>query len=139
MNEAILIRKQTSDQGTFGIFSVLGFQCFIGELPWRNNVRNISCIPVGDYKVLLRESPKYGITYWISNVPNRSFILQHSGNWCGNVEKGYKTHTNGCQLFGKYMGELQGQKAVLLSRATLKKFMAVMVGEPYLLKIRKEF
>jgi len=139
MIEVIHIRIKKSDHGTFGRIIIPEFSFFVGELPWRNNVRSISCIPVGDYLVKLRESPKYGITYHITNVPGRLYILQHSGNLCGDVSLGLFTHTNGCQLLGKYLGKLKGQEAVLCSRPIVKKFMRIMCGETYLLKIREEF
>lgn len=57
------------------------------ELPWKDNLRNISCIPQGEYRVTkeppIEKDDKLGRKYrpyWhfrIHNVPNRSGILIH--------------------------------------------------------------
>lgn len=139
MKEVLIERFETSEQGTFGKLYNPDFFCFTGEPPWRDNRPNISCIPVGIYEVKIRKSSKYGITYWITNVPDRMWILQHSGNVCGDKSLGYRTHTYGCQLLGKYVGVLEGQKAVLYSKPTVNKFMDVMGYEDYTLTIREEY
>lgn len=56
------------------------FDCFTIELDWKNNQRNISCIPKGRYIVTKHNSPKFKRTLLINNVPNRSGILIHSAN-----------------------------------------------------------
>lgn len=50
------------------------------ELPWKNNQRRVSCIPIGTYKARKHRSPKFGNTLWIPEVPNRSEILIHPAN-----------------------------------------------------------
>jgi len=50
------------------------------ELPWRGNRRNESCIPPGIYRAQRHDSPKFGTTYWIRDVPDRSEILVHAAN-----------------------------------------------------------
>ena len=134
-----LCRLKRSDQGTRGMLFADGFSCHTLELPWRKNKRNISCIPAGDYEVKIRISPKYGEIYWVTNVPNRSFILIHSGNWAGDRTKGYKTHVNGCIALGQKRGLLAGQWAVLNSRITVRRFMEEMDNKPFTLKILEEF
>lgn len=138
-NIANLCRMKRSDQGTRGILFFEDFNCPTLELPWRENHRNVSCIPAGDYKVKIRISPRYGQVYWVTEVPNRSFILIHSGNWAGDVKKGYKTHVNGCILLGQRRGLLVGQWAVLNSRITVKRFMLKLAAEPFTLKIHESF
>lgn len=133
--QVFLIRTGFSDQGTNGMMFTNGFFCYTLELPWRDNQRSISCIPPGEYTVIQRISPKYGKIYWVTEVPNRSYILIHSGNYAGNVSKGYKTHVNGCILLGQKMGTLSGQKAVLNSRVTVNKFMNETGMQPLKLKI----
>lgn len=130
-----LIRTGSSDQGTNGMMFTNGFFCYTLECPWRDNQRSISCIPQGEYTVIQRASPKYGKIYWVTEVPNRSYILIHSGNYAGDVSKGYKTHVNGCILLGQKMGTLSGQKAVLNSRVTVNKFMNETGMQPLKLKI----
>ena len=56
------------------------FLCHTIELPWRNNQRNISCIPEGKYEVIPRFSKKFKHHLILKNVANRSFILFHPAN-----------------------------------------------------------
>ena len=50
------------------------------ELPWRENQRNISCIPEGIYEVEIRHSKRFKRHIWIRNVINRKWILLHPAN-----------------------------------------------------------
>jgi len=135
MNDATIFRIRRSDHGTEGILVLDDFRCFTLELPWKLNARNISCIPAGDYDVTIRISPKYGRIYWVMKVYNRTYILIHSGNWAGDKEKGLNTHTNGCILLGEKRGYLAGQRAVLLSRKAIRRFMDKLDGEDFKLTI----
>ena len=135
MKKVYLIRTQTSDQGTEGVLVTYDFTCKTLELPWRDNQRSISCIPAGTYTVVIRQSPKYGSVYWVTNVPNRSWILIHSGNWAGDVNKGFKTHVNGCLLLGRKHGFLLEQRAVLTSKPTVREFRNIMQDKSFELNI----
>jgi len=134
-----LCRLKRSDQGTRGILFADSFSCQTLELPWRENQRSISCIPSGEYQVKIRISPKYGQVYHIKEVPNRSYILLHSGNWAGDKHKGYRTNVAGCILLGARRGLLLGQWAVLNSRITVRRFMTHMGMENFILKIHEAF
>jgi hypothetical protein len=135
MRNVYLFRISTSDQGTEGILSTDGFFCRTIELPWRDNKSNISCIPYGDYIVKIRNSNKFGKIYWVTNVPNRSWIYIHPGNVAGDVSKGYKSHVYGCILLGLKHGYLWDQKAVLNSKIAVRKFMNFMNNEDFKLKV----
>lgn len=135
MKQVILLRYNSSDQGIKGYWYTQGFEARVLELPWRNNKPNMSCIPSGEYEVKIRHSKKFGVCYYIQDVQGRTWILVHSGNIAGDITKGYRTHSSGCLLMGKYFGTLTGQRAVLLSRATLRKFIGFMNKEPFTLKI----
>ena len=139
MDRVEIFRLRRSDQGTEGLLVSGDFHCRTLELPWRGNRRQISCIPPGTYNVEIRLSNKYGRIYWIRNVPNRSYILIHSGNFAGDTSKGYKTHVMGCILLGKKSGYLGGQVAVLNSRITVRAFMEYMDYEPFELRIQEAF
>ena len=76
-----LFRLKRSDQGTEGLLVYDDFTCRTLELPWRENQKQISCIPAGEYDVEIRLSNKYGRVYWVRHVPNRTYILIHSGNY----------------------------------------------------------
>ena len=51
------------------------------ELPWKNNERRVSCIPPGTYTAIVHNSPKFGPSLWIQDVPGRSEILIHPANF----------------------------------------------------------
>ena len=51
------------------------------ELAWKDNERRVSCIPAMIYNVIKHKSPKFGDSFWIQNVPDRSEILIHIGNY----------------------------------------------------------
>jgi hypothetical protein len=68
--------------------------CKTLELKWQNNENNKSCIPEGTYKVVKRlahPNRKYD-HFMVTDVPNRSYILVHTGN--------YYTQILGCILVG---------------------------------------
>lgn len=126
-----LIRQRTSDQGTEGTLLIpsLGFSCFTLELPWRDNQSSISCIPTGQYDCRLRVSPRFRRElYQVRDVPNRSFVLIHSGNYAGDVSCGFKSHVEGCILLGTQRGIMHGQRAVLCSKIAVMQFMAACEG-----------
>lgn len=137
MRRAVLCRTETSEQGTFGILLTDGFQCFTGELPWKENRPAISCIPAGEYLVQTRTSPKYGTIYHVKEVDGRSWILIHWGNLVGG--EGYQTHSQGCILLGSKLGHLRNQRAVLNSRLTVTRFMNHMDRRPFMLTIIDPF
>jgi len=140
MRQVNIFRLRRSDQGTEGILTTDGgFQCKTLELPWKENKQQISCIPPAEYDVEIRLSNKYGRIYWVRHVPNRSYILIHSGNYAGDVEKGFKSHVMGCILLGLKSGFLGGQVAVLNSRVAVRQFMEEMQYEKFKLIIQEAF
>lgn len=63
------------------------------ELPWLDNQRNISCIPAGKYNVIPIDRPSgRGWALLLKDVPGRSAILIHSGNFTWDIK--------GCILVG---------------------------------------
>lgn len=140
MKFAVLIRGETSEEGTFGTLTVLntGWSCATAELPWRENRRNISSIPGGLYEAsyLARSaSGRFRSVYHLHDVDNRGGILIHAGNVAGDAQRGYKTNSNGCILVGQRRGMLWNQKAVLASRLALKELVRQLEGEPMKLLI----
>lgn len=123
-----LYRIWKYENETIGVLRVNDkFFCYTLELPWRENQRQISCIPTGRYDCIWQRSPKFGWTYQITNVPNRTRILIHSGN--------LSKHTYGCVLLGKSKGLLAGQNAVLSSKPTVSKFARMMDKQPFTLEV----
>lgn len=77
-----LKRVSYHDDGTFGVLLDHDGEPFAVtlELPWRDNAKMVSCIPVGLYRCKRVMSPKFGDTFEITDVPGRSAILFHKAN-----------------------------------------------------------
>lgn len=100
MTKATLTRTYTPTQ-TLGELVIGTFKCKTLELAWKNNAPKVSCIPEGVYQVVPRTSAKYGRHLHITNVPNRSFILIHWGNYAGSINpKSGQSDIKGCVLVG---------------------------------------
>lgn len=134
-----LVRTETSDEGTFGELFVGSTRFVTGELPWRNNERNKSCIPAGRYLLRRVDSPKFGPTWEITNVPGRTHILFHAANYFGDESKGLRSDVDGCVGLGMIYGELNGQRAVLNSRSAVDQFEALLGPHPVELEIVDQF
>lgn len=70
------------------------------ELPWKDNKPRVSCIPEGTYKAIKHISPKFNKSFWLQNVPGRSEILVHPGN--------YTSQILGCILPGETIQDING-------------------------------
>lgn len=111
---------------SLGALVAQGFRAYTLEPPWKDNKANISCIPPGEYECHYHRSPKYGWVYIIM-VEGRSHVLFHWGN--------LPRHTRGCVLLGSKIGTLKGQTAVLMSKATVRKFFRHLEKQPFLLEV----
>lgn len=80
--EQILHLQRTyGEQGTNGVILYQGQKiCYTIELPWRNNMRRMSCIPSGRYVLKKRTYTKHGEQIGIPNVLGREAILIHAAN-----------------------------------------------------------
>lgn len=125
-----ITRDTSTDAGTFGRLRAEGdgksFECHTLELPWRDNRRSLSCIPLGSYPVDWSHSGKFGKCYRLRDVPERSGILIHAGNYAGDKTLGLKSNIEGCILLGMKRGKLNGQAAVLQSKDAIRAFVAFM-------------
>lgn len=139
MRHAILTRDESTDEGTRGVLEAGGLCLHVIEPPWRDNLRNRSCIPPGRYEVTPHLSPRFGRVLRVADVEARSHILIHAGNIGGDTKLGYHTHTLGCLLPGLRRGciEVSGcrQRAVLASRPALRKLMGWAGERPFELEI----
>ncbi len=136
VRKATLTRTETSNEGTFGtLVTDSGFSIYSGELPWRSNTSNISCIPAGIYIVQRIVSPKHGPCYCLTDVPGRTDVEVHRGNWCGDVDLGFKSDVKGCIITGRALGSLAGQASVLSSGDALKGLEADLECLPFQLEI----
>ncbi len=131
----VLSRFETSDEGTFGRLNVLGL--YTGELPWRDNASNVSCIPEGTYPVIWTYSPRFKREmYLLVGTEPRAGIREHPANLMGDASKGYKAQLNGCIAPGERVGWIKGQKAVLLSAPAMRRFEDYMGRKPFMLEIK---
>lgn len=110
-----LIRISYLEKLTFGVLldNKTPF-CVTLEQPWIENRRNVSCIPEGQYACKRVYSRKFGDTFEVMDVPERSHILFHKGNLADD--------THGCILVGEQYEPLGGENAVLASGKAFREF-----------------
>ena len=119
MTRVDLIRIEESAAGTFGVLRIEGKAfCVTLEPQDKLNRRNISNIPPGKYICRKVTSPRFGKTFEVLKVPNRSHILFHAGNT--------QHDTRGCILLGRKYGVLRHNRAILNSGKTFKEFIGLM-------------
>lgn len=136
MKFSILQRYKTSDQGTFGTLNIGTSNFATGELPWRDNQPGKSCIPAGMYIANPFNSLTHGPCYKLTNVPGRTDVELHVGNFCGNTDEGYKSDVLGCIILGNVCTILEGQLAVADSVIAYKRFLSVLGGDTLHIEIR---
>lgn len=91
--EITIERESSTDQCTMGYMSVNGeIFCYTLELPWLDNLNSMSCIPKGTYSGILRYDKPDGWRIQLEDVPDRTGIQIHMGN--------YTSNTTGCILVG---------------------------------------
>lgn len=114
----ILQRLTTSEQGTFGVLLVYGRPYYVTlELPWKDNKKDISCIPPGTYHATKMFSEKFQkVVFVLHDVPGRDFIEFHIGNKIKD--------TLGCVLLGSEYSRTD--YAVVESRLAFDDFMIRM-------------
>ena len=121
--KALLSRTLESDKQTTGYFYLYdkeGTQIFRAvalELPDRDNETFVSRIPAGTYTVKKRFSKKYQHHYHIKDVPDRTLILIHPGNYYHN--------TKGCVLLGTKFRDINqdGERDVYISRPVVQRLL----------------
>jgi hypothetical protein len=137
MTDAVLERLESGDQGTFGRIVAGELVLFSGELPWRENRSNVSCIPPGLYRCLWTFSPRFRrMMYLLDPTAPRAGIRKHAANLMGDTTLGYRAQLNGCIALGERLGWLNGQKALLLSAPAMRRFESHMGRKPFTLEIR---
>jgi hypothetical protein len=128
-------RMERHPHGVFGMMTFSGIGTYFHSLEddWLNNLRNVSCIPSGQYLLRRTIYYKHGYeTFEITGVPNRSRILIHPGNTEEDLQ--------GCIAIGLRRGKLLVPKdedtgelnvlkeAVVESQLAFYRFMQVMTG-----------
>src|ERR1035437_4331915 len=84
MQTVNIVRQPSTDSGTFGALSIEGsdFNCVTLELPWLNDLPNVSCIPIGSYLCDWKWSQSHGRkVYHVEGIPGgRTNVEIHSAN-----------------------------------------------------------
>ena len=117
------INTWVNDDCTIGRLRYGDFKCLTLELPWRENEPNVSCVPAGTYDAIKYDSPKHGEVVLLKDVPHRSFVEIHSGN--------YTRQILGCILAGESITYLDDDDIldVTNSKATMKKLLRELPDE----------
>jgi hypothetical protein len=92
--------------------------CSTIELPWRNNARNLSCIPEGRYELVLRFNARFNEHLMLKDVKGRSDVLIHPANNAVRELKGCIAPVT--KLNGEGMGS--GSKVAFRKLLELVKF-----------------
>lgn len=118
-----LIRVGSSSRGTFGVLrhGQVPFVLTL-ERPWLDNQQNVSCIPKGRYRCRRIRSPKFGSTYEICDVPNRTHVLFHSGNTIEDTE--------GCILVGEEFSGTWDAPMLVSSKRGFLELLKYLDGVP---------
>lgn len=128
-------RNKSTTKETTGVLTATNsgatFTCKTLELPWLDNKKMISCIPKGTYRVKkVFWTKKLRSYYQVQNVPGRSGIFMHPGNFHFNFE--------GCIGLGAKFGDINNDSEVDITStvATVAAFEAFMQKKPFTLVIR---
>ncbi|WFS62427.1 DUF5675 family protein [Pseudodesulfovibrio thermohalotolerans] len=122
MRNVDIMRLEKGEEGTFGVLRLDGrVFCVTLEPPERGNRVGVSCIPAGAYTCNRVESPAFGRTFEVADVPGRTHILFHAGNVARD--------TRGCILLGRRFGVIGSERGVLDSRVAFGEFLDRCSGE----------
>lgn len=131
METITLTRNVDTGFETLGGLKSKLFNCVTLERPWKNNVKDISCIPKGTYTCKWTYSFKFPLgSYEVMNVLNRSGIRFHRGNYFFDVD--------GCILFGSGFNDINhdGKMDVINSTLKIKEFENLMNKKSFILEIK---
>ena len=126
MEEIILKRSIISNRGILGILSKGDKEIARTlERPWKDNQKDISCIPEGSYKVIRDTTGRF--KWWkLVNVAGRGSIEIHEGNRVDD--------SHGCILIGKNWTFVDNNVAIANSKVTLNALVKILPVE-FILKI----
>lgn len=109
------IQRRYEHRATVGNARVIDADCCVVmgfctlELPWLNNQTGVSCIPEGEYTWFKRESPANGLVIELEDVPNRTYIQMHRGNFTRDIR--------GCILAGEQHKEIDGDGIIDVTKS----------------------
>ena len=121
---SVRILAESDDQGTFSNFVLGALAIYLGELPWRGNAHDLSCLPPARPAP---GQPSETVTYLLKNqwsaahqrnlyhfvgvinadgsvgpMPGGRLAAElHNGNLSGDILLGYGAQVEGCGLTGR--------------------------------------
>lgn len=99
--------------------------CYTIELPWKDNLPDVSCIPPGRYLFYNYLSPSKGKVWRTDSLaPARVAIEIHAANWARQLL--------GCIAVGKTVDVINGTPGVTSSQNTLKMLQSILPEQFYL-------
>ena len=121
MKTLTLKRVSTNFDGTYGVLidDTVPFAVTL-EKPWKDNERQVSCIPARTYTCQRTISPRFGETFEMMNVPGRTSILFHKGN--------VEDDTSGCILVAEQFERLGSKTAILKSAKGFEELVTRLLG-----------
>lgn len=133
VNRIVEGHKQTLGHGTLFVNGSAVFDFCTLELPNKHNQRNVSSIPTGEYNAerITRGSNGKGVIL-LHNVPGRSSILIHLGNFYSDIE--------GCILVGSRFKDVNNDGIVDVIESTKTKdtlLSYINKGDSITVKINK--
>ena len=119
MRSIELIRMEEGPDGTFGILKI-DKRIFCATLEPRDmlNKLDVSSIPGPQQYLCRKRLSRFGETFEVLDVPGRTGILFHAGNFI--------RQTKGCILLGQHHDKLRIERGVMNSGNTFARFMAEM-------------
>lgn len=117
------------NNATLGFVEFGDFRCVSLELPWLANQKDVSCIPGGigqsviQYRCCKINSENFGECFAIINVPGRTLIRGHIGNFTRDIL--------GCIVFGDGIKDIDhdGILDVTNSKHTFFKLLSILPDE----------
>jgi len=99
----LIIRDTFTEKSVIGkLYCNAEFIAHTLELAWRDNKKSVSCIPSGEYKCRVRVARESAtrdyVHLLVQDVPDRSYILFHRGN--------YPSDSRGCILTGTHRAQV---------------------------------
>ena len=129
MKQLTLVRFFQDAKATLGALKLEGIRhdpIFTLENPLRETPVD-SLIPAGTYICRPYTSQRWPNTFEVMNVPGRTAILFHYGN--------FESDTLGCILVGLGAGIMQSQPAVMNSKAAMNLLRELVGGSEFELQI----
>lgn len=129
-----------SDEGTFGVLKYGDLRLYSGELPWRNNKNDISCIYNGEYECIYNNSEVLKrSSYLIKDMSGRTGIRIHSANYMGDKSKGFLSELKGCISLGCGIGFYKNQICLTESKLAIEKFENKLNFNKFILNIKSSY